>query len=450
VNSPVSITTQPANAVACTGNNATFTIIDAGSGLTHQWQMSADGGSSWSDIAGATSSTLSLPAVNATMNGNSYRVILTGTCTPASITSAVATLTINNAITISQQPVSVTLCAGLNTSFSTNATGSGLTYQWQVSTNGGATFTNIAGATSAVLNLNSVTPAMNANQYRAMLNGACVSNLFTNAATLTVNSSVTIVTQPTNQAGCDPVPAIFSVNATGNTVTYQWEISTNSGANWTSIAGATNNTLTISSLDPSLNGNQYRVKVAGLPCGTLTSNAATLTVGQLPAVTITAASTSVSPGVSTTLTATPTPAGSYTYQWFRDNVPVPGASSNTLAVNIDNLGVYKAIARSSNGCSNVSNEITITGALSKRLFIFPNPNYGLFQVRMYTDLVFESARTIHVFDPRGALILTKVYTLLTPSDRMEVDITREPAGVYYIELLDGSGKRIASGGITKF
>jgi hypothetical protein len=98
----------------------------------------------------------------------------------------------------------------------------------------------------------------------------------------------------------------------------------------------------------------------------------------------------------------------------------------------------------------VSNEITITGALSKRLFIFPNPNYGLFQVRMYTDLVFESARTIHVFDPRGALILTKVYTLLTPSDRMEVDITREPAGVYYIELLDGSGKRIASGGITKF
>jgi hypothetical protein len=291
---------------------------------------------------------------------------------------------------------------------------------------------------------------MNANQYRAALNGDCVSNLFTNAATLTVNSSVTIITQPSNQVGCDPVPAIFSINATGNTVTYQWEISTNAGTSWTSIAGATNNTLVIPSLVPALNGTQYRVKVAGVPCGTLTSNAATLIVGQLPSVAIAASSTTVSPGVSATLTATPNPAGNYTYQWFRDNVLVAGASSSTLSVNIDNLGVYKAIAKSSNGCSNVSNDLTITGAISKRLFIFPNPNYGLFQVRMYTDLVFESARTINIYDPRGAIILTKVYTLLTPSDRMEVDITRQPAGVYYIELLDGSGKRIASGGITKF
>ena len=289
-----------------------------------------------------------------------------------------------------------------------------------------ASFTNITGANASTLSLTAVTPAMNANQYRVALNGDCVSNLFTNAATLTVNSSVTIVTQPANQVGCDPVPAVFSVTATGTTLTYQWETSTNAGATLDNIAGATNSTHTIPSLVPSLNGSQYRVKVSGVPCGTLTSNAATLTVGQLPTVSLAANNTAVSPTASATLTATPVPAGNYTYQWFKNNVPVAGVNTNTLVVTIDNIGIYKVIATSSNGCSNVSNELAITGAISKRLFIYPNPNFGLFQVRIYTDQPAGSARTVNVFDARGAKVFTKVYTVLSPYDKMDINIAVLP------------------------
>ncbi len=450
VNAAVSISTQPASTTACTGNNVSFSSVVAGSNLTYQWEVSTDAGVTWTSIAGATNATLSLNAVTAAMNGNRYRLTVNGTCGSGPVTSNVATLTINNSITISQQPVSSTLCAGLNASFTAAASGSGLTYQWQVSTNGGTSFTNIAGATSATLNLPSVTPAMNSNQYRANLGGSCVASLFTNAATLTVNSSVTIVTQPANQAGCAPVPANFSITATGTSLSYQWEISTNGGATWAPVAGATGTSLSIPSLIPALNGNQYRVIVAGVPCGTLTSNAATLTVGQLPAVTIAASTMSVSANQTATLTATPNPAGTYTYQWFRDNIPVAGVTSNTLLVSIDKVGVYKAIANSSNGCNNESNEISITESPSQRLFVYPNPNYGLFQVRFYTDPTLQLARTINVYDPRGAKIFTKVYTVLSPYDRMEVNLGGVPGGVYYLELLDASGKKVASAGITKF
>jgi hypothetical protein len=450
VNAAVNITTQPANTTACTGNNVTLNSVVTGSGLTYQWQLSTDAGITWTDISGATNSSLTLNAVTAAMNGNRYRLIVNGTCTVGAVTSNVATLTINNSISITQQPVSTTLCAGLNASFTANANGSGLTYQWQVSSNGGTSFTNITGATSSTLNLPSVTPAMNGNQYRVNLNGDCVSNLFTNTATLTVNSSVTIVTQPSNQVGCAPVPANFSVTATGTSVTYQWELSTNGGTSWTALTGATGNSLSIPSLTPALSGNQYRVVVAGVPCGTLTSNAATLTVGQLPSVTIAANSTSVSPTATAILTATPNPAGTYTYQWFKDNVPVAGVTSNTYNVTIDKIGVYKVIANSSNGCNNVSNEITITGAPSQRMFVYPNPNHGLFQVRIYTDPAFQLSRTINVYDPRGARIYTKIHIVLSPYDKMEVNISGVPAGVYYLEVLDAAGNKIGSAGVTKF
>ncbi len=42
------------------------------------------------------------------------------------------------------------------------------TVQWQVSTNGGVSYTNLAGATSDTLQLNSLTIAMNSNRYRAV------------------------------------------------------------------------------------------------------------------------------------------------------------------------------------------------------------------------------------------------------------------------------------------
>jgi hypothetical protein len=48
---------------------------------------------------------------------------------------------------IGTQPLPQAVCAGSDASFSIAATGTDLTYQWQVSTDNGVSFTNISGET---------------------------------------------------------------------------------------------------------------------------------------------------------------------------------------------------------------------------------------------------------------------------------------------------------------
>ena len=74
------------------------------------------------------------------------------------------------------------------------------TYQWQLSTDGGANYNNIAGATNATLNLTAVTASMNNYRYRCVLTSAgCAVPAISNAAILTVNLLAAI----TSTNGCN-------------------------------------------------------------------------------------------------------------------------------------------------------------------------------------------------------------------------------------------------------
>jgi hypothetical protein len=65
VNTPW-FTTQPSDQIKATGQTATFTIVSAGHpARTHQWQKSTDGGTTWSDINGATSTSYQTPTLSA-------------------------------------------------------------------------------------------------------------------------------------------------------------------------------------------------------------------------------------------------------------------------------------------------------------------------------------------------------------------------------------------------
>ena len=90
------ITTQPANVSACLNSNATFTVI-ATNAVSYQWQTY--NGTTWVNIAGATSATLPINNVTMTMATNTYRVIVNGLCT--TITSGQASLSIRTLPVIS-------------------------------------------------------------------------------------------------------------------------------------------------------------------------------------------------------------------------------------------------------------------------------------------------------------------------------------------------------------
>lgn len=62
-----------------------------------------------------------------------------------------------------------------------------LSYQWQLSTDGGTTFANISGATSATLSLSGLTTADNGKRFQCIVSATGTSSVTSNAATLTVN-----------------------------------------------------------------------------------------------------------------------------------------------------------------------------------------------------------------------------------------------------------------------
>ena len=141
------ITGQPSTQFVCVGRDAVFTVTasaGAGNPLAYQWQTWTGPSGPWVNIPGATSATLTLPAVAFNQNTTDYRVIITGRCSV--VTSGFATLYVNQLPTVSilvSGPLallpaqSVTLTAVVNPG--------GGTYQWFK--NGVA----IAGATSASL-----------------------------------------------------------------------------------------------------------------------------------------------------------------------------------------------------------------------------------------------------------------------------------------------------------
>ena len=98
-----------------------------------------------------------------------------------------------------------------------------------------------------------------------------------------------------------------------------------------------------------------------------------------------------------------------------------------------------------NGCVNTSNVINITDSLSGRVFIYPNPNSGLFQVRYNPIHNAITPYGLKVFDAMGKLVLNQKYTLGVPYAPMYVDLRTMGTGVYWVEVVDVDDQRLAMG-----
>ena len=259
VQSAPTVTRNPSSQTVNAGRSATFTAAATGNPTpTVQWQVSTDGGNTFSNIAGATSTTLTLSGTTASQNGYIYHAVFTNSV--GSTTTANATLTVNYAPAVSSSPTSQTVTAGQTVTFTAAATGNPApTVQWQVSTNGGSSYSNIAGATSTTLTLTTTTASQNGSKYRAVFTNS-VGSATTTAATLTVQYAPTVTTNPANHSVSAGQSVSFTAAATGNpTPTVQWWVSTDGGNTYSIIAGATSTTLTLSStVTASQNGYRYR------------------------------------------------------------------------------------------------------------------------------------------------------------------------------------------------
>lgn len=180
---------------------------------------------------------------------------------------------------ISAQPVSTSVVTGTSASFSVTASGDGLSYQWQLSSDG-INYTDIATATGASYTTPATATTDSGKLFRVHVSNS-VGNVFSNSATLTVASAPVapvITTQPVNQSVTAPATATFTVTATGTpTPTYQWQLSTDGGATFNNISGATSASYTTPATVTSGSGKRFRV-LLGNTAGTAVSALAQLTV----------------------------------------------------------------------------------------------------------------------------------------------------------------------------
>ena len=259
VQSPPSITTQPANQTVNVGQVATFSVVASGTApLSYQWQKNG------TSISGATSASYTTPASTTNDNGATFGVMVSNVAGNAPSTSA--TLTVQVPPSITTQPANQTVNVGQVATFSVIAAGTApLTYQWQEN---GST---ISGATSASYTTPPSTAADNASTFRVVVSNAA-GNAPSSTATLTVQVPPSITVQPVSVTVTAGQTANFSVTAAGTSpLSYQWQ---ENGAN---INGATSPSYATPAAKTSDNGAAFVVSVTN-PAGSVSSGAATLTV----------------------------------------------------------------------------------------------------------------------------------------------------------------------------
>ncbi len=280
VNTAPAISSQPSARSTCAGSATTFSVGGSGTGLSWQWQVSTNGGSTWSNVSnggsysGATSTTLSVTPTGG-MNGYLYRAVASGTC--GSATSGSAALTVNTAPTgVSASASPNPICVGATLGLSASASGA---TSWSWSGPGGFSSSSQNPSRTSM-------QAAQAGVYTVTASNSCGSTQ-ASTASVTVANPPRITSNPTGTIVLENTPAEFTVGATadGSLFAIRWQESIDGTlyidlADGLRYSGVSTSTLTVV---PRLlmAGNRYRAVASNL-CGTATSTSAPLGVGSAP------------------------------------------------------------------------------------------------------------------------------------------------------------------------
>lgn len=176
-------TVSPSTSAVCNGSGTTLTLSGQ-TGSVVKWQYSTDNfASDINDVANTTTN-LSTGSLSVTTY---YRAVLqSGVCSSAN--SSVAEVTVDQPPAVTGGATNQLVCESSPAVFVVSATGTSLTYQWQVSADGGVTYTNVSStATNASYTVASASYANNGDKYLAIVTGICGSPATSAVATLMVD-----------------------------------------------------------------------------------------------------------------------------------------------------------------------------------------------------------------------------------------------------------------------
>ncbi|MBI2279402.1 MAG: PKD domain-containing protein [Bacteroidetes bacterium] len=147
VNPAPSISSHPSNSSINDGDNTSFSVV-ALNATGYQWQVNTGGGfgniSNGGVYSGATTSTLAITGAILTMDRNTYRCVVSGSCAPTA-TSNSALLSVAE---IGSAPVAdfsantTTICAGESVNFTDLSTNTPISWSWDFGDGGSSTSQN--------------------------------------------------------------------------------------------------------------------------------------------------------------------------------------------------------------------------------------------------------------------------------------------------------------------
>lgn len=248
--------------------------------------------------------------------------------------------------------------------------------------------------------------------------------------TVTDNRLPVISTQPADVTICEGGNATFNVTAT-NAQSYQWQLK--KGNNWVDILGETGSSLLLTGVSKSMDNTEYRAVVKGT-CSEVISGTARLFVKPQPDLTIAATGYwTLWPNQSIDINAALNPSGG-NLTWYLNGSVLPGVTGLSIKnITVEKTGVYKAAYTGTNGCTKVSSEISVTALPAARVWVYPNPNNGTFQVRYFNQA--NEKLMLKIFNDAGQLVYSKAVSTSYPYTRIDVDLDdRLSHGIYTLKL----------------
>ncbi len=284
---------------------------------------------------------------------------------------------------ITAQPTEQSVVVNGTARFVLAATGDGLKFQWQRSTNNGSTWANVVGATQAVLEIANVTTDQDGHLYRAQVSGDDGTVVVTSAVALHCDPVVVAPTFTVNLASpaevTEGADITLAVTAAGTSLTYRWETSPAGSSSWSALSGNNSPQLQLNDVPSSDNGRRYRVTISN-SAGSVTSQVATLGVKAEP--------------------VTPT-APTVTTQPAAVSVKAPAAATFTVAVN----GYPAPTVQWQSGTNNVDfTDISGANDLTYRI----DPTSTTLSGRYYRAKVSNSVDTVYSNAARLTITATPV------------------------------------------
>jgi hypothetical protein len=350
------VTVSPGNQTITENTTAHFNITAVGA-TDYQWQVSTNGGFTWSNLSnnsnyvGVNTASLTINNTPISFNTYKYRCVVSESTCNQSANSGSGSVNVNAATTgITVSIGSMSGCPGNQVVFPITATNfndiyamnltvnydpTSLTYVthqndnadltasgfWQINNNGNQWFlawfamtpANLGSLTVTEMVFQVIDPVTVSNSevnFDTLTPGLCaVSDLIGNAypatfvsGTFTISGGLPIITtQPMSTGVSNGSSAMFMAEGQG-TNTYVWQEKTVTG-NWTSLtnnstySGVSSTMLMISNVTQSMDGNQYRCIVSGGVCNqSINTSAATLNVYAAGTIITTAGYLNTCPG----------------------------------------------------------------------------------------------------------------------------------------------------------